>query len=157
MSRLSALSGNAVAFARYLTGLRAFLRDGVDEARARSTVEARMASRGAHLLDMLDRAVYRQPGSPYLALLRHAGAELGDAAKLIEEEGVEGALGRLYEAGVYVTVEEFKGLRPIERPGSRSRSPPPTSTTPSSPGTSDRAAVAPAGRQERCRGTWASL
>jgi hypothetical protein len=36
-------------------------------------------------------------------------------ARLLREEGLEGALGTLARQGVYVTVDEFKGRRPIVR------------------------------------------
>ena len=31
--------------------------------------------------------------------------------------GVDGALEQLRDAGVYLTLEEFKGMQPISRPG----------------------------------------
>jgi hypothetical protein len=45
----------------------------------------------------------------------HAGCEYGDLADLVEREGLEAALLTLYRAGVYLTVEELKGRRPIVR------------------------------------------
>jgi len=46
-----------------------------------------------------------------------AGVEYGDVEKLVDTEGVEGALGALYDAGVRVSIDEFKGRRPIQRSG----------------------------------------
>jgi hypothetical protein len=71
------------------------------------------------LLDLADRAIYRNPSSPYLPLLRLAGCEPGDLARLVEMEGVEGALARLRDAGVYLTFDEFKARRDVERGGRR--------------------------------------
>ena len=65
--------------------------------------------------------IYRNPSSPYLPLLRLAGCEPGDLARLVEREGVEGALERLRDAGVYLTFDEFKGRRDVERSGQRFR------------------------------------
>jgi hypothetical protein len=60
-------------------------------------------------------AVLEAPASPYRALLHRAGCEDGDLARLVARDGVEGALGALARAGVYVTVDEFKGRRPVVR------------------------------------------
>ena len=35
--------------------------------------------------------------------------------RLVDAHGIEGMLGRLYDAGVHVTLDEFKGRRPIRR------------------------------------------
>ena len=78
---------------------------------------AQLRDRDATFLDLLRRAVYARPASPYLALLRHAGVEHGDVAALVRDEGVEGALGRLHDGGVYLTLDEFKGHAPVVRPG----------------------------------------
>jgi hypothetical protein len=43
--------------------------------------------------------------------------EAGDIARLVREAGLEATLHQLRDAGVYVTFEEFKGRRPIVRPG----------------------------------------
>jgi hypothetical protein len=88
---------------------------------ARERVAERLAHRGESFLTMLERAVYAHPGSPYRPLLEAAGIELGDARKLVAECGLEGALEALREAGVYATLDEFKGRAPLER-GDVSRS-----------------------------------
>jgi hypothetical protein len=49
--------------------------------------------------------------------LQNAGVVFADVVSLVRQLGVEGALARLYESGVYVTLDEFKGRRPIQRPG----------------------------------------
>ncbi len=64
---------------------------------------------------VLRRAVYGHPGSPYRRLLRWAGAEYPDLAEMVRKDGIEETLGRLFEAGVYVTIDEFKGRIPIRR------------------------------------------
>jgi hypothetical protein len=87
----------------------------LDEARGR--IRHGVERRDEQFLDVLERAVYGNPRSPYLPLLRAAGIEPGDARRLVQEDGLEAALRRLGDAGVFLTLEEFKGLRPIERPG----------------------------------------
>ena len=55
--------------------------------------------------------------SPYRPLFDQAGIELGDVERLVQDAGVDGTLERLYEAGVRISVDEFRGLAPIERGG----------------------------------------
>jgi hypothetical protein len=109
------VKSDAIAFARYARGLPRFLRHplGQDEARAR--VKRRLEARAENFLAVVENAIFAQRTSPYRRLLEHAGVELGDLAALVRAEGVEGALERLHGAGVYVTVDEFKGRRPIVR------------------------------------------
>jgi hypothetical protein len=82
---------------------------------ARATLDRRFERREEDFAGLLERTIYGHPASPYRALLRHAGCELGDAARLVRQEGVEGALGVLMKRGVYLTVNEFKGRTPIHR------------------------------------------
>lgn len=102
---------------RYARGLPRFLRSPVTSAQAEAAFAERLRVRERTFLALLERAVYAQAASPYRALLAHAGIELGDAAELVDEHGLEGALGRLHDAGVYVRLDEFKGRRPIHRHG----------------------------------------
>jgi hypothetical protein len=54
---------------------------------------------------------------PYRRLLEIAGCAPGDLEALVLREGVEGALEQLYRAGVYLTLDEFKGRCPVVRGG----------------------------------------
>jgi hypothetical protein len=105
------------AFARYAYGLRAFLRTPLSADEARRQVEERLRQREESFLGVVEAGVFAQPTSPYRPLLEAAGVEFGDVARMVRLEGLEAALGRLYDAGVYVTLEEYKGRRPIERLG----------------------------------------
>lgn len=87
----------------------------MDEARA--IVAERMRSRSESFLRIAERAIFAEPGSPYLALLRHAQCELGDLRDMVHRDGLEATLRSLHAAGVYVTFEEFKGRVPIVRHG----------------------------------------
>lgn len=84
---------------------------------ARAAVAARLAHREASFLEVVRRRVYERPTSPYHALLARAGCEWGDLEELVRRDGLEDALRALYRAGVYLTVDEFKGRRPIFRGG----------------------------------------
>jgi hypothetical protein len=109
--------GELAAFARYTSRLRRFLREPLSAADCRRIVEERLRARDESFLGVLDAGIFAQPASPYLPLLRSAGVEYGDVASLVRRDGVETALERLHDAGVYVTLEEYKGRRPIERLG----------------------------------------
>jgi len=103
---------------RFAAGLRPFLRETLTAAQARAIVRRDMQRRDTLFLGKLEHAVFANPVSPYRKLLRHAGCTLGDIQTIVAADGVEGALARLRDAGVYVTYEEFKGLAPARR-GSR--------------------------------------
>jgi hypothetical protein len=92
-----------------------FLRYRFTPDQARAILRERLARRAPDFLGLIRRAVFAQPGSPYRALLRHAGCEFEDLARLVERDGFEDALGALRRQGVYLTIEEFKGRRPVVR------------------------------------------
>jgi hypothetical protein len=102
---------------RFFPRLPGFLRRQVTGAEAHATVRGWLASRESDFLGLVRDRVYQNPASPYRALLRHAGCEPGDLERLVRTEGVEATLTALWRQGVYLTVEEFKGRRPLVRGG----------------------------------------
>jgi hypothetical protein len=104
-------------FAHFPQAMRRFARHTLTLEEARRIVRERMERREENFLHVVERSIYGHPGSPYLALLKLAGCELGDLRLLVGQKGLEGALGDLRVAGVYVTFEEFKGRKPIVRHG----------------------------------------
>jgi hypothetical protein len=104
-----------LAGARFYGRLPMYLHQRVSLADARTRLASRLEDRSGRLLDRLRRDVYARPGSIYHRLLQHAGIELGDVARVVALEGVEGALVRLFHAGVYLTVDEFKGRARVRR------------------------------------------
>ena len=48
-------------------------------------------------------------------MLKQAGCRFGDLEELVAREGLEGALQILFVNGIYLTVDEFKGRRPVVR------------------------------------------
>ncbi len=102
---------------RFVKELGGFLRQPFEPRVELEGVRRQLATRQESFLDLLDRGVFTQPHSPYLSLMREAGIESGDVEELVRAEGVEGALGRLFDAGVRVSLDELKGRRPIRRPG----------------------------------------
>lgn len=95
--------------------LRPFLQTPLTLEAAKAEIRRGMAIRDAAFLRTLERAVFSYPRSPYLKLFRYAGCELGDVRNLVTHNGLEEALRKLIEAGIYVTFEEFKGMRPARR------------------------------------------
>ena len=89
----------------------------LDAARGQTVLELRQ--REARFLRIAERAIYAEPNSPYRWLLNQAGCEPGDLRTLVHDEGLEGALRRLADAGVYITFDELKGRREIVRGSGR--------------------------------------
>jgi hypothetical protein len=102
-------------FGRYARRIPSFLGDTISTERACERIEHQLARRGESFLALLEHGVYGNPRSPYRALLDAAGIELGDVRGLIDDRSLEGALEVLRRAGVYVTLDEFKGRRPLAR------------------------------------------
>ncbi len=102
---------------RFRRGLRDFLRAPVTAAEAADALRRYRDERERSFLQLMDSAVYRQPRSPWRALLRGARIELGDLSELVHRGGMEPALAQLHAAGVYMTVPETRGEQPILRNG----------------------------------------
>lgn len=108
---------DARMFLRFAGGLHRFLSTPLSWDDCRRMLEELKRERDRTFLLVMERAVYTRPESPYRKLLAWAGVELGDLRTMVAQEGVEGTLRKLLEAGVYLHFEEFKGKRPIQRPG----------------------------------------
>ena len=103
-------------FPRYVTGLAKFLQPVTPE-ECRRRVGRQLERRAETFVEVLARAVYPSEQSAYRRLLEHAGIELGDVTRMVQERGVEDTLSVLHDAGVYISLEEFRGRRPVQRPG----------------------------------------
>ncbi|MGH7357426.1 MAG: hypothetical protein ACREJR_01285 [Candidatus Rokuibacteriota bacterium] len=99
---------------RLLRDVPALVRHPVRLVEARGILSRRFARREADLLALI-RCATESADGPYARLMRAAGLEYGDAERLVQDEGVEGALAVLLRHGVYLTVTEFKGRRPVVR------------------------------------------
>lgn len=107
----------AALYARFAIGLPRFLRATVTPEEARAAVARGLAARAENLVRLVETAAAAPPASPYAVLLRRAHCAPGDVQRMVARDGVEAALGALHDAGVFVSFEEFKGRRPIVRPG----------------------------------------
>ncbi len=106
---------DVVAGVSLLRRLPTFLRNPVTTMEARATLRRRLERREDDFLSLLRSSVYPNRIGPYRRLLDYAGIEDGDAERLVRREGVEGALHVLQREGVYLTLDEFKGRRPVRR------------------------------------------
>jgi hypothetical protein len=75
----------------------------------------RLERRDADFLELVRGAIYGAEQNPYHQLLGLAGCEYGDLERLVQREGLEGTLSRLFRHGVYLTTDELKGRRPAIR------------------------------------------
>ncbi len=111
------LFGDARMAGRYLAGLRALWRAPENWHDAVGVIRGWLAQREDAFARMVQQSIYGNPRSPYLPLLQAAGLSQEQVLGLVRDVGLEGCLRRLYEAGVYVTLDEFKGRKPIQRHG----------------------------------------
>jgi hypothetical protein len=106
---------DVIGAAGLIAGLPGYLRHPLSLDEAQGAVRRRLEHREADFLHVARHAIFGNPTGPYATLLRSAGCELGDLDRLVRSEGVEGALMTLYRCGVFLTVAEFKGRRPVIR------------------------------------------
>jgi hypothetical protein len=111
------IASNAAMYWRFGWGLRGFLRSQITLDQARQTIKQRFRERQNNFLTLIRKAIYENNNSPYLKLLKLAGCEYGDIEKMTMSDGIESSLERLRKAGVYVSLEEFKGKKEVVRSG----------------------------------------
>jgi hypothetical protein len=104
-------------FARYARAVREYFAQSIDLAQARAILSTGLRDRESSLLTTIRGGIWDAPRSPYRPLFQAAGIEWGDVESLVKSDGVDEALRKLHRAGVYVTLDEFKGKRRIKRAG----------------------------------------
>lgn len=102
---------------RFLKGIRPFLERTLDLPSARRLLEQQLVAREQTFAAILERGVFRHTTSPYRSLFEHAGMQFSDVTSMLGRDGLDATLEQLYDAGIYLTLEEFKGRHPITRPG----------------------------------------
>jgi hypothetical protein len=117
MIRLTNMLDDLKIFCRYAWGLNDYLNKPLTPAACRTALTSQLERREESFLRILKSGVYDNPRSPYARLLAHAGAEFGDVAERVRRHGIERVLSDLYNEGVYVTLDEFKGRKPVCRSG----------------------------------------
>jgi len=113
MSRVS----SPLAYPQVLRNLARLVTQQISLGDSKALIRRRLATREERFLRFVARYIYGYPRSPYLPLLAHAGAELGDLQTMVRQRGLEGTLERLRDEGVYFSFEEFKGRIDVVRGG----------------------------------------
>ncbi len=80
-------------------------------------IRAQAENREARFLDTLGKVVFSNAAHPYYEMFRLAGCTFHDLANSIRRDGLEPALEQLYQSGVWLDHDEFKGVKPIIRSG----------------------------------------
>ncbi|MBM3858042.1 MAG: hypothetical protein FJ395_00150 [Verrucomicrobia bacterium] len=94
--------------ARLAGGLRRFLRTPVTHDQAVADIRRRMENRNGIFIALAKKLIYDLPVSPYRKLLLRAGCEHNDLADSVKACGIEKTLEKLRDAGVCVSLDEFK-------------------------------------------------
>lgn len=105
--------------ARFALGFPSYARERLTLEEARAEIARRKERRPENLIAWVRRVVFELQQTPYTALFRWAGIDRGAFEELVLGEGVEASLEALRKAGVWVSYDEFKGRRPIERGSQR--------------------------------------
>jgi hypothetical protein len=104
-------------FVRYARAVREYFAHTIDLDQAREILSVGLRNRESSLLTTIRGGIWDAPRSPYRPLFKAAGIEWGDVETLVKSDGVDEALRKLHRAGVYVSTDEFKGKRRIQRGG----------------------------------------
>lgn len=108
--------GKAARFARMALGIyRGWRAPIITDPEA--VIRNQLRDREARFLWTVRRAIFEWPRSPYYEMFRLAGCGFEDLERLVRQEGLEEALERLRQQGVYLTHDELKGRTAIVRSG----------------------------------------
>ena len=109
--------GEIQMYWRFARDLRRFLKEPITLEQSQNIIKNRFENRENNLLTIVKSAIYGNKKSPYLKLLKIAGCEYGDFENMIYSDGIENTLQTLCKKGVYVSIEEFKGKKAVNRGG----------------------------------------
>jgi len=110
------LTSNLRNYWRVAAGVREYSRQPIPSNLA-DAVRRQVEQREETWLALVRTAIFSDPQHPYRRLFDLAGCEFGDLEQSVRSIGLEPTLERLYDGGVYLTVDEFKGKTPIVRHG----------------------------------------
>jgi len=111
------LFGDIRKYYTFCKGLRGFLVEPLSLAKSKQTIIKNAERREELFLNLLEKSVYNNDKSPYRRILNHVGYSFKDIKGLLHRIGLEHTLRRLYEDGIYLTFDEFKGRRTVHRGG----------------------------------------
>ena len=104
-----------LSYSRFIAQLPRYFKNPLTLDQAQKEIQNRLKIRTENFLSILNHAVYENPTSPYNFLLNLAGCEYGDLVNGVGQFGLEPMLQQLMEAGVWISLDEFKGRKPIQR------------------------------------------
>lgn len=106
---------NTQAYFRFAFGLKSYLRNTATLDEIQKTIHQQLNSREENFIDVLKTNIFGNPRSPYLPLLQMANLTFMDVEDMVRQNGIEQTLNDLYDVGVYITFEEYKGRVPLKR------------------------------------------
>ncbi len=95
--------------------MRRILKDPLTVQRSEEMIGERLRSRKENFLELLEKAVYGYPNSPYKALMDRAGRGFEEVRGMVMTGGVEETLSILHGDGIYIDILEFKGKKTAVR------------------------------------------
>ncbi len=104
-----------LAFQDRFVHARKLLRTNVTLADAIASVRSGLVARHEPVLDTIERGIFGFSRSPFRPLLEAAGYDWPRVKTLIAAQGIEETLRHLSRDGVFVSIEEFKGLQEARR------------------------------------------
>jgi hypothetical protein len=110
------IASNLRDYWRIAAGVRAYSRQPIASNLAEA-VRRQVEEREETWLALVRQAIFAAAGHPYKRLFDLAGCRFGDLEQSVRANGLERTLEELYDGGVYLTVDEFKGKTPIVRQG----------------------------------------
>lgn len=83
----------------------------------RQMIKRCLADRTENFLSLCNSLIFGNNSSPYKPLLLRAGYSRDRLERLVRSKGLESALSSMAADGVYLDIKEFKGQKPVKRPG----------------------------------------
>ncbi len=108
-------ASQAWAGAQFFLKLPAYLRRPLTLDQARTQLAEGLRNRENLFLEKVRLDIFGYPERPYAQLMRCAGCEYGDIEGQVRRDGLDATLHALFRAGVYLSIDEFKGRRPARR------------------------------------------
>lgn len=114
---MTLMLSNLESYFRVTRGLVKLIHRPCTSSGAKELIRTRMAMRERLFLQMVREGIWQNPASPYRRLLVWAGWSFDTLAESVNRRGLEPTLQALWDAGVYVTQDEVKLRKPIQRDG----------------------------------------
>jgi hypothetical protein len=103
-------------YARMAQGIREYLRT-PSHPDPEEVIRGQLENRTSLFLDIAGRVIFANPQNPFCAMFHQAGCSFSDLEQSVSRNGLEKTLTILHRQGVYLTHDEFRGIKPIVRSG----------------------------------------